>query len=99
VHVVSQPLVVHKPDELIVSTPMRPAYIMHLDGEGRRVMTAMRWGFSGANDNTGETAPHPRSRRDGGQWTNGTDVLDTFAMLTTPSNAPIARITDRMPAI
>jgi putative SOS response-associated peptidase YedK len=33
------------------------------------------------------------------QWTNGADVLDTFAMLTTPPNAQIARITDRMPAI
>jgi putative SOS response-associated peptidase YedK len=33
------------------------------------------------------------------QWTNGTDVLDTFVMATTPPNALIARITDRMPAI
>jgi putative SOS response-associated peptidase YedK len=33
------------------------------------------------------------------QWTNGTDVLDTFVMVTTPPNALIARITDRMPAI
>jgi putative SOS response-associated peptidase YedK len=33
------------------------------------------------------------------QWTNGTDVLDTFVMVTTPPNTRIARITDRMPAI
>jgi putative SOS response-associated peptidase YedK len=33
------------------------------------------------------------------QWTNGADVLDTFVMLTTPPNALIARIADRMPAI
>jgi putative SOS response-associated peptidase YedK len=33
------------------------------------------------------------------RWTNGTDVLDTFVMVTTPPNALIARITDRMPAI
>jgi putative SOS response-associated peptidase YedK len=33
------------------------------------------------------------------QWTNGTDVLDTFVMATTPPNDLIARITDRMPAI
>jgi len=32
------------------------------------------------------------------QWTNGGEVLDTFVMLTTPPNALIARITDRMPA-
>lgn len=33
------------------------------------------------------------------QWTNGTDTLETFVMVTTPPNALIARITDRMPAI
>lgn len=33
------------------------------------------------------------------KWTNGTEVLDTFVMLTTPANALISRITDRMPAI
>jgi hypothetical protein len=37
VHAFSQPLVTPKPDELVVSTPMRPAYIMNLDGEGRRL--------------------------------------------------------------
>jgi putative SOS response-associated peptidase YedK len=33
------------------------------------------------------------------KWTNGTDVLDTFVMATTPPNDFIARITDRMPPI
>jgi hypothetical protein len=50
VHAFSQPLVIRKPDELVVSTPMLPAYIMHLDAEGRRAMTGMRWGLSGAKD-------------------------------------------------
>lgn len=32
-------------------------------------------------------------------WRNGAEVLETFVMVTTPPNALIARITDRMPAI
>jgi putative SOS response-associated peptidase YedK len=51
VHAFSQPLVIKKDaHEVVVSTPMRPAYIIHLDTEGRRVMTAMRWGFAGKDD-------------------------------------------------
>jgi hypothetical protein len=45
VHAFSQPLVVEKPEEWVVSTPMRPAYIMRLDQGGHRVMEPMRWGF------------------------------------------------------
>jgi len=33
------------------------------------------------------------------EWNNGPDSLLTFVMVTTPPSAPIARITDRMPAI
>jgi putative SOS response-associated peptidase YedK len=136
---------------LIVSTPMRPANILHLDRDGRRVMTAMRWGFSGVNDKTPSQPRHIHARsetvdtlktfadafahrrgilmvatfnegeeigkrtqqwtirpNDGlpiaiavicERWTNGSEVLDTFVMVTTPPNALISRITDRMPAI
>jgi hypothetical protein len=45
VYAFSQPLVIRKPDELVASTPMRPAFIMHLDGEGQRVMTAIALGL------------------------------------------------------
>ena len=58
---------------LVVSTAMRPAYIMHLDGEGRRVMTAMRWGFSGVND---KTPARPRQIHARGETV---DTLKTFA--------------------
>jgi putative SOS response-associated peptidase YedK len=33
------------------------------------------------------------------EWRNGTETLWTFVQVTTPANALIARITDRMPAI
>jgi putative SOS response-associated peptidase YedK len=33
------------------------------------------------------------------KWMNGGEMLDTFIQVTTPANAPIAKITDRMPAI
>jgi putative SOS response-associated peptidase YedK len=33
------------------------------------------------------------------EWSNGAETLQTFVMVTTPPNALIARITDRMPAI
>ncbi len=33
------------------------------------------------------------------RWNNGTETLDTFIQVTTPANALISRITDRMPAI
>jgi hypothetical protein len=33
------------------------------------------------------------------KWANGTEPLDTFIQVTTPANALISRITDRMPAI
>jgi putative SOS response-associated peptidase YedK len=151
VHAFSQPLVVERPDELVVSTPMRPAYIMHLNQGGHRIMAPMRWGFSGVNDKTPSKPRHIHARgetidtlrtfaqafqeargilmvatfNEGAevgsktkqwvvtpkdrlpiaiaviceQWTNGTDVLDTFVMATTPPNDLIARITDRMPAI
>ena len=151
VHAFSQPLVVDRPDELVVSTPMRPAYIMRLDPGGQRIMVPMRWGFSGVNDKTPSKPRHIHARSETidtlrtfaqafqeargilmvatfnegeevgsktkqwvitpkdrlpiaiavicEQWTNGTEVLDTFVMATTPPNALIARITDRMPAI
>jgi putative SOS response-associated peptidase YedK len=35
----------------------------------------------------------------GEPWTNGAESLETFVMVTTPANALIGRITDRMPAI
>ncbi len=33
------------------------------------------------------------------KWTNGDETLDTFIQVTTPANALIAKITDRMPTI
>jgi putative SOS response-associated peptidase YedK len=33
------------------------------------------------------------------QWRNGAETLETFIQVTTPANALISRITDRMPAI
>jgi putative SOS response-associated peptidase YedK len=33
------------------------------------------------------------------EWNNGTETLQTFIQVTTPANALISRITDRMPAI
>ncbi|MBS0250253.1 MAG: SOS response-associated peptidase family protein [Proteobacteria bacterium] len=33
------------------------------------------------------------------KWTNGDETLDTFIQVTTPANALISKITDRMPAI
>lgn len=33
------------------------------------------------------------------QWSNGAETLETFIQVTTPANALISRITDRMPAI
>lgn len=33
------------------------------------------------------------------KWTNGAETLETFVQVTTPANALISRITDRMPAI
>lgn len=33
------------------------------------------------------------------EWVNGAERLDTFVQVTTPANALISRITDRMPAI
>jgi putative SOS response-associated peptidase YedK len=150
VHTFSQPLTVPT-GELVVSTPMRPAYIMRLNANGEREMVPMRWGFSGVNDNTPSTPRHIHARAETvdrlrtfaqafhgargilmvatfnegeeisgktkqwvitpndrlpiaiavicEQWTNGTDVLDTFVMVTTPPNTLIARITERMPAI
>lgn len=35
----------------------------------------------------------------GEEWTHGAESLQTFVMVTTPPNALISRITDRMPAI
>jgi putative SOS response-associated peptidase YedK len=151
VHAFSQLLTVPTSEELVVSTPMRPAYIMRLNQDGRREMVPMRWGFSGANDKTPSTPRHIHARaetvdrlrtfaqafhetrgilmvatfnegeevygktkqwviapNDGlpiaiavicEEWTNGTELLDTFVMVTTPPNELIARITDRMPAI
>jgi putative SOS response-associated peptidase YedK len=142
---------VDRPDELVVSTPMRPAYILRLDQGGQRIMVPMRWGFSGVNDKTPSKLRHIHARGETidtlrtfaqafqeargilmvatfnegeevgsktkqwvitpkdrlpiaiavicEQWTNGTEALDTFVMATTPPNALIARITDRMPAI
>jgi putative SOS response-associated peptidase YedK len=151
VHAFSKPLIIEKPEELVVSTPMRPAYIMRLDPSGQRVMVPMRWGFSGVNDKPPSKPRHIHARgetidtlrtfarafqetrgilmvatfNEGEEvgkrtkqwtitpndrlpiaiavicerWTNGADVLDTFVMVTTPSNTLISRITDRMPAI
>jgi putative SOS response-associated peptidase YedK len=33
------------------------------------------------------------------EWHNGVETLETFVQVTTPANALISRITDRMPAI
>ena len=152
VHAFSQPLVATVNEALVVATPMRPARIMRLGGDGRRELVEMRWGFAGKDDaspvrpkhmharsetidtrptfgnafrsgrgilmvhtfNEGEELPNGKTRqwvitpRDGQpvaiaviceRWENGPEVLDTFIMVTTPPNALIARITDRMPAI
>lgn len=51
VHAFSQPLVIKKDgDEVVVSTPMRTASIMRLNGAGEREMVPMRWGFAGQDD-------------------------------------------------
>jgi putative SOS response-associated peptidase YedK len=64
--------------------------------------------------NEGEELPNGRTKqwvvtpRDGQpiaiaaiceEWHNGTEILQTFVQVTTPANALISRITDRMPAI
>ena len=73
VHAFSQPLVVDSPNELVVSTPMRPAYIMRLDPSGNRIMVPMRWGFSGVNDKTPSRPRHIHARGE------TIDTLRTFA--------------------
>ena len=42
VHAFSQPLVVDSPDDPVVSTPTRPAYILRLDPNGPRAMAPIR---------------------------------------------------------
>jgi putative SOS response-associated peptidase YedK len=73
VHAFSQPLIVDRPDELVVSTPMRPAYILRLDQGGQRIMVPMRWGFSGVNDKTPSKPRHIHARGE------TIDTLRTFA--------------------
>jgi putative SOS response-associated peptidase YedK len=153
VHAFTQPLVVKKAnDEVVVSTPMRFANIMHLNERGEREMVQMRWGFAGRDAtnpsrpkhmhvrsetidtrrtfahafanargilmvhtfNEGEELPNGKTKQwvvtpnDGQpvaiavifeEWQNGPESLLTFVMVTTPPNALIGRITDRMPAI
>lgn len=153
VHVFSQPLIVpSSTDQVIVSTPMRFANIMRLNGDGARELASMRWGFAGKDDaaptrpkhmharsetidtlrtfawafgsargilmvstfNEGQELPNGKTRQwtitrqdhqpiaiavIGEEWTHGAESLQTFVMVTTPPNALISRITDRMPAI
>jgi putative SOS response-associated peptidase YedK len=73
VHAFSQPLVLKATDELVVSTPMRPAYIMRPSTRGEREMVPMRWGFSGVNDKTPSKPRHIHARSE------TVDTLRTFA--------------------
>jgi putative SOS response-associated peptidase YedK len=73
VHAFSQPLVIRKPDELIVSKPMRPAFIMRLNASAEREMMPMRWGFSGVNNKTPSKPRHIHARSE------IVDTLRTFA--------------------
>lgn len=152
VHAFTQPLTMASDDALLVSTPMRFASIMHLDADGKRVMTPMRWGFADRHAgnparpkhmharcetidtkptfadafraargilmvhtfNEGEELPNGKTQqwvitpKDGRpvaiavvfeEWVNGDERLQTFIQVTTPANATIMPVTDRMPAI
>jgi len=148
----SQPLTVDADAPVVVSTPMRFAFIICRDASGARVVREMRWGFADRNAknparpqhmhvraetiderptfadafaqrrgvlvvdtfNEGEELPSGKTkqwvikRKDGRpiamavifeEWRNGEESLFTFVQVTTPANALIAPITDRMPAI
>lgn len=141
-------------DEVVIGTPMRMARIIHLDDDGRRINSAMRWGFvdrraksplerpkhiharaetvdvlptfAGAfalrrgilltrTFNVGQELPNGKviqqtiTPRDGKpvpigviweRWDNRNEgSLLTFVMVTTPPNALIAKVSDRMPAV
>ena len=74
VHAFSQPLgAANGTDQVVISTPMRPARIMRLDAGGKRELIEMRWGFAGRDD----TAPtRPRHIHARGETV---DMLPTFA--------------------
>ncbi len=149
-------------DKAVVATPMRTAWVIHLDADGQRIVSLMVWGFlergpSGrdiprhmhARAETVDRLPTfanafaarrgvllvhtfnegeevevrhddgaPSSRSWTRQWTirpnderpiaiavihqpapAGAGAPDGFVMVTTPANALIGAITDRMPAI
>lgn len=63
VHAFSQPLLMQGGDEVVISTPMRMASILHLDAAGARVVDQMRWGFAkkGAQNPVRPEHMHARS--------------------------------------
>ncbi len=148
----SQPLTVDPNAETVFSTPMRDAFVIHLDDDGKRATTGMRWGFAEKNArspgrpkhmharaetidalptfadsfakrrgiivvadfNVGEALPNGKTKQwritpnDSQplafaviyeEWTNDAERLWSFVQATVPSNALIAPVTDRMPAI
>ena len=152
VHAFSKPLTVSGQEEIVVSTPMRQANVMRLNGDGERELVSMRWGFAGRDDaatvrpkhmhvraetidarptfawafagargilmvstfNEGEELPNGKTKQwviapqdkqpiaiavICEEWLHDREPLQTFVMVTTPANALISRITDRMPAI
>jgi len=75
VHAFSQPLTVStaQPSELVVSTPMRFAQIMRLNGNGERELVSMRWGFADKKANAPLRPKHMHARAE------TVDKLPTFA--------------------
>lgn len=62
------------PDEVVIGSPMRMARIIHLDDDGRRSNSAMRWGFVDRRAKSPLERPkHMHARAE------TVDVLPTFA--------------------
>ena len=74
VHAFSQPFgVANGTDQVVISTPMRPAKIMRLDPDGKRELVEMRWGFAGRDDTVPTRPKHMHARAE------TLDRLPTFA--------------------
>lgn len=71
VHAFSQPLTISETEEVIV-TPMRFANIMLLNGDGKRELVSLRWGFAGRDDPTPTRPKHMHGRSE------TIDTLPTF---------------------
>ena len=74
VNAFSQPLIAQPGDQIVMSTPMRDASVLHLDAEGRRTVSQMRWGFADRRSRTPLDRPkHMHARAE------TIDTLPTFA--------------------